>query len=107
VRAGRERETQCFGGGIGRGAGERPANRTFVPTESEAVEVLATRRKPGNFGAQGVREVRPRPGCALLRDAREARILCNFPGDLEDRLAQIRDVERLRREPRPDDEAVG
>ena len=83
----------------------RPTALSWRPSV-KAVEILATGREAVDLDVHGMREVRPRHGSALLRDAREAGIFRDFPGDFEDRMAKRAGVEGFRREPRPDHEPV-
>ncbi len=106
VRAGRERELHRGDRHAGGGAGHGAPGGGLVAPDPEPVEILPTRLQPVHDHVHGVREVRARPGHALLRDVRESGILGDFPGHLEDGLAEIGRVERFRRESRPDDETV-
>ena len=107
VRAGGKRKPEGFRCGCGRRAGEGAPGGALMTAEPESVEVFAAGLQAIDLGVDGMREMRPRPGIALLHDAREAGVLGDFPGDLKDRLPEIAAIERLGRESGPDHESVG
>jgi hypothetical protein len=101
-----DREPQTIHRRAGRRRRSGAAGLTDFIARAEAVPVLARRLEPRDLDVDAVAQFRPRRRGPLLHDVLEPRIVRDLPVDVHDGHRHAATVERLGREPRPQNDAV-
>src|SRR5262249_41478260 len=107
VIAAADGKPQAIDRGAGRRRGSGPPGLTDLVAGSKPVPVIASRLEPADLDVDTVAQFRPRERRAFLRDRLKARVARNLPVDLDVRRRHAAALERLRRQSRPQDDAVG
>ena len=107
VAAAAHRKSQTIHVGAGRGSRLRAPNRTDLAADAKAVEVFTAGCQTARLDAHAVTELRTRHRDTLGRRHRERAVLRDLPADFDIGHRHPAAGERLRRETRPEDDAVG